>query len=171
MFALFGLVFRRNWGGWCVPPHVVKTILAFFGSFAVAFALTGNLYASLAFGVIIGAAFLNPFHGWGMGMGFDNSGKSTLACVGVMGGSYGAFTSAASAALCYFTRDLGWAPWGVSGFLVPVGYLIAWRVALALGYPQKPFSFLKIFGNYFIDSPTAIGECFLGAVLWSLFYV
>lgn len=171
MFAILGLIFRRNWGGWCVLPHIVKVLLAYLLSGTLAFVLTHNLHASLAFSGIIGAAFLNPFHSWGMGMGFDNSGKSTLACVAVMGGSYGAFTAAAAASLVYITHDWGWAEWGVTGFLAPIGYLLGWLEAEECGYPSKPFTFLKIFGNYFIDSPTAIGECFLGAILWSLFYV
>ena len=173
MFFLSGAVFRRWWGGWQGPSHIVKVLVGYAMMILVGLFAIHNLYASLAFGAIIGTAFLNPFHSWGMGMGYDESGKSTLACVAVMGGSYGFFTVLAACAVWYLTRDMGFAWYGAAGFLVPAPYILAWIIAVNRGYLTDPtkMHFLKIGGEWFIDSPTAIGECFLGAILFSLCHV
>lgn len=173
MFFPIGVVFRRYWGGWQVPPHMVKVALAYLLASLIGLFVIHVLYVAIAFGLIIGTAFLNPFHSWSMGMGYDGSGKSTLACAAVMGGSYGFFTALAAGAVWYFTRDMGFVWYGAAGFLVPAPYIVAWIVAVARGYrtDSTKMQFLKIGGEWFIDSPTAIGECFLGAILFSLFHV
>ena len=173
MFFPLGILFRRWWGGWHVPPHMVKVIIGYVLALAIGFFIINGLYAALAFGLIIGTAFMNPFHSWGMGMGYDGSGKSTLACAAVMGGSYGFFTSLAAAAVWFLTKDLGYVWYAATGFLVPVPYILAWIVAVKRGYLTDPtkMQFFKIAGEWFIDSPTAIGECFLGALLFCVAHV
>ena len=173
MFFPIGFIFRRYWGGWQVPPHMVKVTLAYLLASLIGLFVIHGLYAALAFGVIIGTAFLNPFHSWGMGMGFDNSGKSTLACAAVMGGSYGFFTALAAVVVWFLTKDVGYVWYAAAGFLVPVPYILAWIVAIKRGYATDPtkMQFLKIGGEWFIDSPTAVGECFLGALLFCVAHV
>lgn len=177
MFFPIGIFFRRCWGGWHVPAHIVKVLAGYALAIIIGLFVIHGLYAALAFGVIIGTAFLNPLHSWGMGMGFsDNdrsSGKSTLACIAVMGTSYGFFTAGAACAVWALNGDARYLPYGMAGFLVPIPYLIAWIVAEKRGYLTNPsaMNFFKIGGEWFIDSPTAIGECFLGALLFSVCHV
>lgn len=173
MFFPLGAIFRRIWGGWHVPPHMVKVVIGYMLATFIGLFFIPNLYAALAFGAIIGTAFLNPLHSWGQGMGFDGSGKSTWACAAVMGGSYGAFTAIAAAVVGFLTKETWIAWYAAMGFLIPIPYILAWIVAVKRGYLTNPakMQFLKIGGEWFIDSPTAIGECFIGALLFGLWHV
>lgn len=173
MFAIIGFFFRRIWGGFYVPQHMVKVAIVYVLSLAIGLFVIPNLYAALWFGAVIGTAFLNPCHSWGMGMGFDRPGKSTLACAAVMGGSYGAFTTLAIMPVVYLTKDVGFAWYAFAGFLTPIPYILAWIVAGKRGYAtdKTKMNFFKIGGQWFIDSPTAVGECFLGALLFCVFHV
>lgn len=174
MFFPIGAIFRRCWGGWHVPPHIVKVIIGYVLAYLLALFVTHNLWAATAFSATIGTSFLNPLHSWGMGMGYDDgSRKSTLACAAVMGGSYGAFTALAAVLVWYITGMTGCLWFGIMGFLTPVAYILGWIFAIRRGYLTDPtkMQFFNIFGQWFIDSPTAIGECFLGALLLSLWNV
>ncbi|MDE1901534.1 MAG: hypothetical protein KGI37_07820 [Alphaproteobacteria bacterium] len=164
LFAVMGCFFRRWWGGWHVPAHWVKIVVGYALSFFIGLFYTGDLLAAAGFGAVIGSAFLNPFHSWGMGMGFDNSGKSTWACAGVMGGSYGAYTTLAAVLMWSVTGDAWQMLYAVAGFLVPLPYILAWLV-----YRKWPALFhLPLAGVLFIDSPTAVGECCLGMLLFGV---
>lgn len=155
---LIGLLFRRWWGGWFQPNHLEKVIFAYPLSFLTAFSCTFNIYASLVFALIIGTSFNNPFHSWGMGMGFDRPGKSTLACIAVMGGSYGFFTTLAAIDLAYFTQNNWFLLYALNGFLSPVVYYLCWR------YNFKP----SIFGGFLDGTCTAPSECALGLLLFGV---
>lgn len=168
-----GAVFRRWWGGWHVHSHILKVLVGYSLSLSVGMFVIHGFYAALAFGLVVGSAWLNPLHSWGMGMGYDKSGKSTLACISVMGGSYGLFSALAAGLTCWLSKDMGYAWYALTGFLVPFPYFLAWIWAVRRGYLTDPtkMQFLKIGGQWFIDSPTAIGECFLGALLLSMWHV
>ncbi len=160
IFSLIGCVFRRCWGGWHVPAHMLKVAVGYLLAFLSALFSTGSIEAAFAVSVVIGTAFLNPCHGWGQNMGFNGSGRSMPACVAVMGGSYGFFTVLAAVAV-YLIAGQTHAFMAVSGFLVPFPYLVSWK--LSQRYPNV--FHLPIAGQLFIDSPMSVGECFIGALL------
>lgn len=172
---IFGAFYRRFWGGWegASFPHMVKVIMGYAFMFGLAFEVTRNLYAALAFGAIMGTTFLNPFHSWGMGMGYADTSKSTLECCLVMGSSYGFFTTLGAAALVYFTHHSAYVFYAATGFLSWLPYLISWKVFLRIFLVKKnPMTFEQFWqttpGVWFIDGPTAVGELALGALLFSL---
>ena len=121
LFAIIGLIYRRIWGGFYAPPHIIKVLFAYPLAFSACFLQTGDLYASVTFGIIIGTSFNNPCHAWGQGMGSDPT-KPAWKCIAVMGGSYGLFTTMAAAGLVYFTHNILYSFYGLSGFLSPIAY-------------------------------------------------
>ena len=164
IFAIIGSIFRRWWGGWLSPSHWLKVPLGYALAFAVGFLATWNLYAALAFGVVIGSAFLNPWHGWGAGMGLDGSGKSTSTCVFVMAGSYGLYTTIASIFVSMITGNMWFLLYAVTGFLTPLAYYESW---IAFNKDKNAFR-VEVAGSGFLDGPTTVGEVFLGALLFAI---
>jgi hypothetical protein len=172
---IIGAFFRRFWGGWegASFPHMFKVVLGYVLMTALALDITHNLYAALAFGGVMGTALLNPFHAWGMGMGYADTSKSTLGCCLVMGGSYGAFTTLGAAVLVYFTHHSMYVFYAATGFLTWLPYLISWKVFLWFFETNKnPMAFEQFWqtspGVWLVDGPTAVGELCLGALLFSL---
>jgi len=151
-----GLVFRRVCGGaWGGMPHMVKVILAYILAFLASYAQTNNLYASITFGLIIGTSFNNPMHSWGMGMG-DTPSRPPLACIAVMGSSYGAFTTLAAAGLYYWTGDVLYWWYAANGFAIGFVYYTFHKF-----YPQG----FTLWGGFLDGTRTAPAECLLGALL------
>lgn len=166
-FFVAGAFFRRWWGGWQSPSHWTKLPVGFVVSAVVAVICLRSEPSAAVFGLALGATWLNPFHSYGMGMGFSAddklANKSTLKCVAVMSGSYGFCTTVAALAAFVFGANpyvLAYAP---TGILVSVPYLMAWEVYYR--FPKIPN--VQLFGATFIDGATAVGECFLGAILLS----
>ena len=152
---IIGTFFRRWWGGWLNPNHILKVLLAYPLAFLSAYAQTGNIYASATFAAIIGTAFNNPLHSWGMGMG-DTPSRPAWQCVLVMGGSYGAFTTLAAAGLVYWTDDVLYWWYGANGFLAAAAYYAFHKL-----YPKG----YTLWSGFLDGTLTAPAECVLGALL------
>ena len=171
LFPIIGGFFRRFWGGWeNIFPHIVKVVMGYAFMFAIAFFVTRNLYAAICFGVVMGTAFLNPLHSWGMGMGAA-PGRSLAACVAVMGGSYGIFTSCAAAGLVYFTGHIVYLLYAITGSLTPLGYIFGyWFFNKFRKNPDGTYRpiWQTSPGVWFLDVPTAVGEVGIGMLLFSL---
>jgi hypothetical protein len=173
LIAIVGAFYRRAFGGWETASilHIVKVIIGYVLMFGLAFEATHhNIYAALAFSGIMGSAFLNPLHSWGMAMG-GAAGRPLWACVAVMGGSYGLFTTFASVTLVYITNRLVYAPYAITGFLTPLGYLFGyWFFDTFRRNPDGTYRpiWQTSPGVWFIDVPTAIGELGIGSLLFSL---
>lgn len=174
LFLGAGIFFRRWWGGWEAPNHYVKLGTGIVIALMVGILFLTTTQAAIAFGLILGLGFLNPFHSYGQRMG--NGGPALLTCLAVMGGSYGVVTLIA-AAMAYLlgggTHALYFAPVGILPAFV---YAASWAIFNKF-FKNADGTFKKLWHSndktingvvtqeWFIDGPTAVGECALGACL------
>lgn len=111
---------------------------------------------TLTFAILVSFAWMMPQHGWGNGMGWGHDGKRPAwLCVLVMGSQYGAVTSVLSGLWFWSVKDYTVLSAAVSGFLVPFGYLAAYRIMGNVHHP-RPFG-----------EPNEWGELWLGGVMLS----
>lgn len=171
IIGIFGALFRRWWGGWEGASRLIKVPVGFILAFLVAL-IHNAVIPALIVSLLIGCAFAGwpkSFHAYSQRMG--TNGPSLSVCIAVMGGCYGAYTTAAAFTLTYFSGN----PWNMLyalvGMMVPFGYLFGWYVAPKfLGGTPNNTTFTKKFwqissGVWFIDSPTCFGEAWLGFCL------
>ena len=160
---IVGGFFRRWWGGWGDSRHWVDILIAFSLGTISGFLHTGNLFAAPVYGLVICLAFLNTFHGEGMGMGFSDHdkeiGRKTWMCALIMGGSYGAYTLLAAGLVYWITGNFLYGM-AFNGFLTPIPYYFAWKF-------KDKIPAIQLLGRPFIKNGEAcdIGELFLGALL------
>lgn len=174
LFCGAGAFCRRWWGGWEAPNHYLKLLVAVILALLVGILYFSTTKAAIAFGLIVGLGFLNPFHSYGQRMG--NGGQTLFTSLAVMAGSYGVVTFLAAAAAYLLGGGL------ITLFFAPIGlfpaiyYALSWMVFNKF-LKNADGTFKKFWHTndktingvvtqeWFIDGPTAVGECALGACL------
>ena len=160
VLAIIGAFFRRWWGGWQNPNHIIKVIVGFAIPLVAVFLGTHNIVFAATSGILIGISFLNPWHSRYMRFGSsdgDLPNPSFLTCFGIFSLLYGVFPLVLGVAGSF----LGLSHWyaflyGLSGVVASTFY--------GLGRKFWP-STLKVWlwnGCYFIDTQTAVGEIGIG---------
>ena len=150
-----GALFRRWWGGWLSPLSCFKRLMGFLLPLFITYVSTGNSYLSILMSGFVLFGWLMPFHGFGMGMGRWPKGRPLWLSYSVMTFQYGGLTLLSGLAWSWLVPNTGGLIYASIGCIIPLGYLVAWNL----------WETLEIKKTFFIDSPTAIGELFLGAVL------
>lgn len=172
-----GAFLRRFFGGWEADTieHILKIGIVIGVSIIVGLFTLYSSSAALAYAICMVAAFLNPFHAKGQRMGSGGP-PSLLGSILWMSGSYGFVTLITGILLTFLDRSAWPLAYCLCGFLVSGPYLLGRYILSPLfggidaqGNFVRPLWKTAITADgkpvWFIDSPTAIGELGLGALL------
>lgn len=183
LWSIIGAIFRRLWGGAgsFIPEFNIlkRYVLSPLLGFLCAFYFSGDTWLSLAAGLILTLAFLNPLHAYGQRMGLGGPPSfARSACV--MALSYGLCTLVMSSVFFAIGVVEGITRYGFFygsplGLFTPALYIFGWYVVprftnVVSGNLTNPILYLgksKINGEniYYLDSTTAFGENGIGFLL------
>lgn len=176
IFIILGAFFRRWWGGWENPIHILKIFVGFGLATLAGLASFKLATAALVFGGIVGASFLNPWHSKFMVMG--NGGPPSLsACLIGYALSYGIPTAIAGSLIFVLFGEWTALAYIPVGGLIGPAYAFTWWLWNKVIGKDSTGAFKKFWQTgsltingvvtpqWFIDGPTSAGECLLGALL------
>jgi len=151
---VLGSIYRRMKGGWCNINSTVLRVSGFLTPLSICLLCGFPAVLSVVLSSFVTFGWLMPYHGYGMGMGFDGN-RKTWECILVMLAQYGGVTLLAGIAWELIQPHSGGLYYAPMGCIIWLGYYLSWFVCKR--FDIKPTSFT--------DSPTCYGELILGAVL------
>jgi hypothetical protein len=164
---LAGAVFRRWWGGWKSPDAIAKRVMGYLLPFLVLIIPTNDWVLSGLVAAVVGTGWWIDFkgfdwlrHAYGQRMGYELGSPPLGDCYAAMATRYGSVALLAGLVMSLYRMEPEPLLYLFYGVAAPFGYVIGW-------FMFRTFNdlFPKDTNDKFIDGPTAIGECWLGALM------